>query len=112
MSTRKRCAKGTRRDKKTEKCLPVVRLDDAEIDRLIDNYKLDKRARPFLKKLVLRKKLRYNNFYKYDPKHTDETNMSRQGDAVVAAILKYGSKSARRKIKMTPKFRDRLGTAI
>jgi len=113
MSTRKRCQNGTRRNKKTEKCDPVVRLPEEEISRIMKKYQLDDRARPFLKKLRLKKRMKHNQFFKYDTTHDDNTNMIRQADAIIADIIKYGQSVDKRKIKKTPKnFKKPLGTAF
>ena len=76
-------------------------------------YQLDVRARPFLKKLRLKKRMKHNQFFKYDTTHDDNTNMIRQADAIIADILKYGESADKRKIKKTPKnFKKPLGTAF
>ena len=112
MSTRKRCPNGSRKNK-SRVCTPVIRLADEEVDRIVKKYELDPRARPFLKKLRLKKRMKHNQFFKYDTKHDDETNMIRQADAIIADILKYGATADKRKIKKTPKnFKKPLGTAF
>jgi hypothetical protein len=108
MSTRKRCPNGSRKNK-SRVCTPVIRLADEEVDRLVKKYDLDPRARPFLKKMRLKKKLKL----KYDVSDNDKTNMVRQADAVVADILKNGSTAAKRKLKKTVKKMNKpLGTAF
>jgi len=110
MSTRKRCPNGTRKNKMKE-CVPSIRLSDEDVDKLMKKYKLDTRARPFLKKLRLRKTLRKKDLFKYDTQHDDATNMGRQADAIIADILKFGNTVAKRKIQRTPKkFKEPLGT--
>ena len=112
MSTRKRCPNGSRKNK-SRVCVPVVRLPDEEIDRIMKKYQLDARAKPFLKKLRLKKRMKHNQFFRYDTTHDDETNMIRQADAIIADILKYGESADKRKIKKTPKkFNKPLGTAF
>ena len=112
MSTRKRCPNGSRKNK-SRVCTPVLRLSDEEVDRIVKKYKLDTRAKPFLKKLRLRKRMKHNQFFKYDTTHDDEANMIRQADAIIADILEYGKTVDKRKIQKTPKkFNKPLGTAF
>jgi len=106
MSTRKRCPNGSRKNK-SRVCVPVVRLAEDEIDRIVKKHALDARAKPFLKKMRLRKS-RKN--VKYEVSDDDKTNLARQADAVVADILKNGKTADKRKIKKTVK--KPLGTAF
>ena len=106
MSTRKRCPNGSRKNK-SRVCVPVVRLAEDDVDRIMKKHALDARAKPFLKKMRLRKS-RKN--VKYEVSDDDKTNLVRQADAVVADILKNGKTADKRKIKKTVK--KPLGTAF
>jgi len=105
MTTRKRCPNGSRKNS-AGKCTPCVRLTDDDITQIIQLYGLDNRARPMLKKMRLKKKLKYNPFYKYDPKHSDDTNLDRQARAIIADLLKHGTAEEKRQIQKTPKSKN------
>ena len=109
-SVKKRCAKGTRRNKKTFQCDPCVRLSDEDISKLIHKHGLKPTAVKALKRIRL--KTRNNKGYTYKSTFDDHTNLMRQADTVIMDILKNGPSPRRAELRSTTKRTLRKGSPV
>jgi hypothetical protein len=93
--TRKRCKKGTRKNK-AGNCESYVMLPKEDIDSIIEEYKLKPGAATYLRKIKASKQSA--DFYKYDPKRSELDNLYFKVRAKVAEILKYGTEKEQKLI--------------
>lgn len=99
-SLRKRCKKGTRKNKNNE-CVSVVRLTDSEVDSLLRKYGLRPGAATKLKRMRLSKRASHD--YKYNKLFDDKTNLMRQAESFISNVLAKESPSKRNLMFKTPK---------
>jgi len=99
-----RCPKGTRRNK-YGRCVKNMdldassnaKLDNNDINYIIDNLNLQPSAKEFIKGVHLNRKYK-NKYHKYDRKMDDHDNLHLQAEAEVKRILSTGTEAQKREL--------------